>query len=77
MSTNSEWAPLNEKMKPRPSQVEELALAGGVELQQRGPELKALRPFRPSSRLVAALDGENRRALLGPPCVLDRLNLLT
>src|SRR5262249_46971960 len=57
------------------AELEEFNLAGGVELQQRRSELKALRPLGPPARLIASADREHRRALLGTPAVLDRSNL--
>jgi hypothetical protein len=56
-------------------QLEELALAGGIELQHRGAELEPLRPFGPATGAVLALDGEHWRAVLGPPARLERSNL--
>ena len=42
-------------------------IAGRIELQQRGSELKPLRPVGPPARLVLALDGEDRaRQTTGP-----------
>ena len=48
-------------------ELEELALAGRVELQQRRSELEALRPLGPAARAIAPLDGEDRRAVGGIP----------
>ena len=57
------------------AQLEPLPFAGGVELQNRRSELKALRPFRPPARDVSAADGEHRGAGAGRPCRLNRRNL--
>jgi hypothetical protein len=53
------------------AQIEELLVAGGVELQQRRAELEALRPLRPAAGAVLSFDGEHRRPVLGAPGVLD------
>src|SRR2546422_8780457 len=45
------------------AKLQEFFLTRRLELQQRRPELKTLRPFCPSSRRVSSLDGEHRRAL--------------
>ncbi len=55
--------------------LEKRAIVGGVELQQRGPELKPLRPLRPAARLIFALHGEDRRASIGSPRSFDGLDL--
>ena len=61
--------------RPRPSQFQERALAGRVELHERGSELKALRPFRPAARAIAAVDREHGRAIRRVPGLLDRRDL--
>ena len=58
------------------AELEELAIAGGVELQERRAVLKALGPLRPAARGVPPAHGEHRRALLRPPGVFDAANLL-
>jgi hypothetical protein len=52
--------------RARLSELEELALAGRIELQQRGAVDKSFRPLRPAARGVAAVDREDRRAEDGP-----------
>ena len=61
--------------RPGASQLEPLPFAGGVELQNRRSELKALGPFRPPTRDVSAADGEHRGAGAGRPRRLNRGNL--
>ena len=61
--------------RARAAEIEELLVAGRVELQQRGAELEALRPLGPAPGLVAPLDGEDGRAVFGPPRVFDREDL--
>src|SRR4051812_7521289 len=60
---------------PLTADVEKLLGACRVVLQQRRSELEALRPLRPSTRAIPALDGEYRRAVLGLPRVFDREDL--
>ncbi len=60
----------------RSSQLEELLLARRIELQDRRPELEALRPFGPATGLIAARHREHRRTLLRPPGAFDRPNLV-
>jgi hypothetical protein len=60
---------------PLASKVEELAVVGGVELQQRGPVLEAFRPLGPAAGGVAAVDREHGRAAAGGPGALDRGDL--
>ena len=60
----------------RAAELEKLAIAGRVELQQRRAELKALRPLRPAARSVHAVDGEHRRSVLRAPAVFNRTDLL-
>src|SRR4029453_4433337 len=60
----------------RSPELEEFRLAGRVELQQRRPELKALRPLGPPARAIAPVGGEHRRAVFGPPGLFDRANLV-
>ena len=45
-----------------PADFEETLLASGVKLEQCGPELKTLGPFRPTARSVFAFDREDRSA---------------
>ena len=47
------------------AEIEEPRVVGRIELQQRGAELKPLGPLGPAARLVASLDGEDRRASVG------------
>ena len=61
--------------RARASEVEEVAVAGGVELQERRSELKALGPFGPAARPILTVDGEDRRAVVTIPAALDRSNL--
>ena len=58
------------------SDVEEARVARGVELKDGRAELKALRPLRPAARRVAALHGEDGRAVGGLPGFLDAGNFL-
>ena len=51
----------------RAPELEEPPVAGGVELQQRRAELKSLRPLGPAAGPIPPLDGEDGRAILGPP----------
>src|SRR5262249_15183588 len=55
--------------------LEKARVAGGVELQKRGTELKALRPLGPPARLIPALHGEDRRAILRTPGLFNREDL--
>ena len=61
--------------RARAAEVEELLVAGRVELEQRGAELEPLRPLGPAARLVAPFDGEDGRAVLRAPGVFDREDL--
>ncbi len=61
--------------RARSTEFEECSIAGGVELQQRRSELKALRPLGPASCLIAPSNREHRRAVLRTPGVLDRADL--
>ena len=58
------------------AQLEEALVAGGVELQEGGAELEALRPVRPAAGRVAAAQGEDRRAVRGVPGLLEGQDLL-
>jgi hypothetical protein len=63
---------------PRSAELEKRVIAGGVELEQRGSELEALRPFGPSPRLIAAADwifpaeSANSRSIFGSKSRGDR-----
>ena len=61
---------------PAAADLEKPRIAGRVELQERGTELKALRPLGPAARLIAALHGEDRRAILRPPGLFDGEDLV-
>ncbi len=58
------------------AELEEGAVAGRVELQDRGAELEALRPVGPPPRGVAAAQREDGRAVRGVPGLLEREDLL-
>jgi hypothetical protein len=45
--------------------LQEALVARGVELQDGGPELEALRPLRPAAARVFAADGEDGRSRAG------------
>jgi hypothetical protein len=62
--------------RPRAAELEKVAVAGGVELQQRRAEGEALRPLRPAARTISAADREHRRAIGRIPGSLDRSDLL-
>jgi hypothetical protein len=57
------------------AELEERALAGRVELQQRRAELEALRPLRPAARGVAAAAREDGRAVRRVPALLEVADL--
>ncbi len=59
-----------------PADVEEGRVACHFILINRPAELEALRPFGPAARGVFALDGEDRRALLGIPAFLKPVDFL-
>ena len=50
-------------------------LAGGVELQDGGAELEALRPFGPAAAGVLAADGEDGRTCVGRPVGFEGADL--
>src|ERR1051325_1044943 len=50
-----------------PAQLEKRLVTGRVELQQGRADLEALGPLRPAPGGVAALDGEDWRAVRSPP----------
>src|SRR4029453_8025766 len=56
-------------------EVQELAIARGIELQHGRPELKPLCPFRPAARLQTAVDGVDRRTIGGLPTLLEGSDL--
>ena len=60
-----------------PAETEHGLVARRIELQERHPELKPLRPLRPAARGVAALDREDRRAAGRIPRGIERPDLLT
>src|SRR3989304_3016615 len=51
----------------RAAKIEESLITRRVELQNLAPELKPLRPFRPTLGRVHTLPGEHRRTFLGVP----------
>ena len=55
--------------------LEEGGIAGRIELQQRGPELKPLRPIGPPARLVLPVHGEDRGARRLVPAPIERVDL--
>ncbi|MBA7588944.1 hypothetical protein ES708_31015 [subsurface metagenome] len=57
------------------AQVQVARIAGGVELEDLGPELEALGPFGPAPGGVAALDSEDRRTLGSVVFLLDEVYL--
>ena len=61
--------------RARAPQLEERAVAGRVELQQRRSELEPLRPLRPPARAIAPFGRKDRRAVFGPPSRFERLDL--
>ncbi len=61
--------------RPRAAEIEERAVAGGVELQQRGAELEALRPLGPAPGAVDAVHREHRRAVGRIPSRFERQDL--
>jgi len=56
--------------------IEKLANARGIELQDGRAELEPLRPFRPAAAGVAAVDGEDGRTLRRLPGLFERVNFL-
>src|SRR5262245_39961692 len=62
--------------RARSPELEELAAAGRVVLENRRSELEALRPLRPAPCAVASVNRENRRAVGRIPPALDRVDLL-
>src|SRR5258708_6834746 len=60
---------------PQASELQEVAIAGRVELQELRSELKPLRPLGPAARAIAAVDREYGRAVGRIPAPLDRLDL--
>ena len=58
------------------AELEQLAVAGGVEGEDRAAVLKPLRPLGPAAAGVLAFDGEDRRAAGRVPCLLDQADLL-
>jgi hypothetical protein len=60
--------------RARAPKLQALPVAGGVELQQRGSELKPLRPFGPPARLIPPRHREDRSAVGGLPGALERLD---
>ncbi|HXG57139.1 MAG TPA: hypothetical protein VNJ03_17305 [Vicinamibacterales bacterium] len=61
--------------RPRARELEKLAVAGRVELEHGGSELKALRPLRPAARLVDTVDREDGSARLTGPRGFERMDL--
>jgi hypothetical protein len=57
-------------------QLQVACLAGGVELQDRRAELKALRPLGPTARRVLPGNGKDGRALRRVPGVFDPVDLV-
>ena len=55
--------------------LQEFGLARGIELEDGGAELEALRPLGPAAAGVLAADGEDGRALGGRPGFLNRPDL--
>ena len=55
--------------------LEEFGVAGGVELEDGGAELEALRPFGPAAAGVAAVYGADGRALRRVPGLGEREDL--
>jgi len=51
-------------------------IAGRIEVQEREAKLKPLRPLGPAARGVAALDGEDRRAVGGIPSGVECADFL-
>ena len=57
-------------------ELEEFAIARGIELQHGRAELKALRPFGPAPRLPAPVDREDGRTIGGTPALFERSDLV-
>ncbi len=59
----------------RACELQEVAIAGGVELQDGRTKLEALRPFRPAPRLPTPVHGEDWRPVGRSPGLLQRSDL--
>jgi hypothetical protein len=60
----------------RAADVEKLAIAGGVELEDGRAELETLGPFGPTAAGVTAGDGDDGRTLRRLPGLFERADLL-
>jgi hypothetical protein len=58
------------------TEVQETVVTRGIELQERGPELKSLRPLGPALSRIAAGFGKHWRRTTKWQCPLDRLDAL-
>ena len=65
----------HELQRVPPAEVEQFAVAGGVEREDGAAILEALRPFGPAAGGVSSFDGEDRRALALVPCAFDQPHL--